>query len=71
MSDFDYLKRLLKEYTTALELRKQAIKKGAYYAEKPYKKARLHRLRIEIQECMLRIERNCCGSCISGEDWMK
>lgn len=27
MSDFDYLKRLMKEYTTALELRRQAIKK--------------------------------------------
>lgn len=50
MSDFDYLKRLLKEYTHALELRKQAIKKGAYYAEKPYQKAKLHRLRIEIRQ---------------------
>ena len=71
MSDFDYLKRLMKEYTTALELRRRAIKKGAHYAEKPYQKAKLHRLRIEIQECMLRIERNCGGFCISDEEWMK
>lgn len=71
MSDFDYLKRLMKEYTTALELRRQAIKKGAYYAEKSYQKAKLHRLRIEIQECMLRIERNCGGFRISDEEWMK
>ncbi len=70
MSDFDYLKRLLKEYTHALELRKQAIKKGAYYAEKPYQKAKLHRLRIEIQECMLLIERKCGGSLVSDEDWV-
>lgn len=71
MSDFDYLKRLLKEYTHVLELRRQAIKKGAHYAEKPYKKAKLHRLRIEIQECMLRIERNCGGFRISAEERMK
>lgn len=69
MSDFDYLKHLMKEYTRALELRKQAIKKGAYYAEKPYQKAKLHRLRIEIQECMLEIERKCGGSLASDEDW--
>lgn len=70
MSDFDYLKRLLKEYTHVLELRRRAIKKGAYYAEKPYKKAKLHRLRIEIQECMLLIERKCGGSLASDEDWV-
>lgn len=70
MSDFDYLKCLLKKYTHALELRKQAIKKGAYCAEKPYQKAKLHRLRIEIQECMLEIERKCGGSLVSDEDWV-
>ena len=70
MSDFNYLKHLMKEYMTALELRRQAIKKGAYYAEKPYQKAKLHRLRIEIQECMLEIERKCGGSLASDEDWV-
>lgn len=60
----------MKEYTTALELRRRAIKKGAYYAEKPYKKAKLHRLRIEIQECMLLIERKCGGLLNCDEDWM-
>lgn len=70
MSDFDYLKRLMKEYTRALELRKQAIKKGAYFAEKPYQKAKLHRLRMEIQECMLLIERKCGGTLLAEEDWV-
>lgn len=69
MSDFDYLKHLMKEYTTALELRRQAIKKGAHYAEKRYKKAKLHRLRIEIQKCMLLIERKCGGLLWYDEDW--
>lgn len=70
MSDFNYLKRLLKEYTHALELRKQAKQSGAYYAEKPYNKAKLHRLRMEIQECMLRIERKCSGCGVCAEDWV-
>ena len=67
MSDFNYLKRLLKEYTHALELRKQAIKKGNLYAGKLYGRERLRRLRIEIQSCMLKIERECGGFVMSGE----
>ncbi len=67
MSDFDYLKRLLKEYTHALELRKNAIKKAQRYAVYPYSKERLRRLRLEIQSCMLKIERECGGFIMSDE----
>lgn len=67
MSDFDYLKRLMKEYTTALELRKNSIKKGNRYAGKLYGKERLRRLRIEIQSCMLKIERECGGFIMSDK----
>ena len=55
MSDFNYLKRLLKEYTTALELRTI----GANCHNRQCANERLHRLRIEIQDCMLRIEKSC------------
>ena len=67
MSDFDYLKRMLKEYTHVLELRKNAIKKGNRYAGKLYGRERLRRLRIEIQSCMLKIERECGGFMMSDE----
>lgn len=71
MSDFDYLKYLVKEYTDALELRREAQQKGIRYIENRYCKSKLRRLRLEIQNCMLEIERKCDSVCyIDKEEWM-
>ena len=71
MSDFNYLKCLLKEYTHVLELRKNAINKGNRYSGKLYGRERLRRLRIEIQSCMLKIERECGGFIMSDEPFQE
>lgn len=55
MSDFELLKALQKEFIDTLSNRKKVVK----YFNRTCCKAKIHRLRIQIQELMLRIEDKC------------
>ena len=69
MSDFDLLLALQKELTDTLKLRAR-ISNG--WIPLTLSKSKIHRLRLQIQEVMLRIERACQGTYISGkESWHK
>ena len=65
MSDFDLLKCLQKELVETLELRKLTNE----WIPNICCKAKIRRLRLEIQEVMLRIERKCCCYKRGKEDW--
>ena len=54
MSDFDFLKVLQHELITTLENRKEVR-----VISRDVSKAKIHRLRLQIQEVMLRIEKAC------------
>ncbi len=54
MSDFEMLKALQKELVTTLENRRKCEE-----ITHDVCKAKVHRLRLQIQEIMLRIERSC------------
>ena len=56
ISDFELLKHLQQELINTLQLRKDSK-----YISKKCCKAKIHRLRLEIQEVMLRIEQGCTG----------
>lgn len=65
MSDFDLLKALQQELITTLENR---IK--AEYLTHDVCKAKINRLRLQINEVMLRIERACDSYCVKRpEAW--
>lgn len=55
MSDFDLLQVLQKELVETLRERQT----HSTYITQRTSKARIHRLRIELQEVMLKIERQC------------
>ena len=69
MDDFTLLKTLQKELVRTLEIRKAAI--GGFIT-RGICKAKIRRLRLQIQEVMQRIER-ACDSCykVEKEDWYK
>ena len=58
MSDFELLKALQSEFIFILEERKKVKK----WIPRICCRAKIHRLRLQIQEVMLRIERKCEGS---------
>ena len=58
MSDFEILKALQSEFILTLEERKKVKK----WIPRTCCRAKIHRLRLQIQEVMLRIERKCEGS---------
>lgn len=67
MSDFDLLRGLQQELITTLENRSKAE-----YITRDVSKAKINRLRLQIQEVMLRIERACTSWCTkSPEAWEK
>lgn len=69
MSDFELLIALQTELTVTL---KQRAKLTEPWVPRELSKAKIHRLRLQIQEVMLRIERACAGSCIyKKETWHK
>lgn len=69
MSDFDLLLALQKELADTLKARARIT--GAW-APCNLSKAKIHRLRLQIQEVMLRIERACEGGYIrEKEAWHK
>lgn len=57
MSDFELLKALQSELISTLEKRRKVKK----WIPKTCCRAKIHRLRLQIQEVMLRIERKCNG----------
>lgn len=59
MTDFELLKALQKELIDALNERKKVGE--TYYVPKTCNKAKIHRLRLQIQEVMMRIEQKCGG----------
>ncbi len=67
MSDFDLLLTLQKELTDTLKLRTR-ISDG--WIPSTLSKSKIRRLRLQIQEVMLRIERACQTTYIHGkESW--
>ena len=65
ISDFELLKALQNELIKTLEERKKFIK----WFPRSCCKAKIRRLRLQIQDVMFRIEQK-CGSCKDGkEDW--
>lgn len=65
MSDFDLLKTLQQELITTLESRRKAE-----YLTHDVCKAKINRLRLQINEVMLRIERACDSYCVKRpEAW--
>ena len=69
MDDFTLLKTLQRELIRTLELRKAAV--GGYIV-RSFCKAKIHRLRLQIQEVMRRIE-DSCDSCyeVRKEGWYR
>ncbi len=65
MSDFGLLKNLQEELVKTLEKRKQS---EGEYVRKEFCKAKIRRLRLEISEVMLRIERKCVYSGLLGKE---
>lgn len=69
MSDFDLLLALQKELTDTL---KERARITDAWVPNNLSKAKIHRLRLQIQEVMLRIERSCEGFYIrKKEAWHK
>lgn len=67
MSDFDLLKALQMELITTLENRRKSE-----YITHDVSKAKINRLRLQITEIMLRIERACDSYCTKREEaWEK
>lgn len=64
MSDFELLKALQKELIDTLKERKRVAK----WIPQSCCKAKIHRLRLQIQEVMLRIERECNGQVKYGKE---
>lgn len=64
VSDFELLKHLQNEMLELLAERKLK----AAWIPRNLSKARLHRLRLEIQEVMLRIERKCESCYKTGKE---
>ena len=67
MSDFELLKALQSELIFILEERKKVKK----WIPRTCCRAKIHRLRLQIQEVMLQIERKCNGwfKCENPEEW--
>ena len=68
MSDFEYLKKLQRELIDTLSERKKVEK----WFPRTCCKAKIRRLRLQIQEVMLRIENKMNGCCRwngKREDW--
>lgn len=67
MDDFTLLKVLQKELTDTLERRKNTVN----WCPRDVSVAKIRRLRVQIQEVMRRIEKQCYGWCIpaGGETW--
>lgn len=66
ISDFDLLKCLQNELIEVLQKRRLVNE----WIPNNVSRAKIRRLRLEIQEVMLRIERKCDGYCKHGkEDW--
>ncbi len=65
MSDFDLLIALQKELAAILDKRARIIND---WVPRTLSKAKIHRLRLQIQEVMLRIENTCEGSYIQGKE---
>lgn len=69
MSDFDLLLALQKELADTLKERARILND---WVPCNLSKAKIHRLRLQIQEVMLRIERACEGTRIyKKETWHK
>ncbi len=68
MSDFDLLLALQKELADTLEKRTQL---SNTWVPDSLGKAKIRRLRLLIQEIMLRIERSCEGYICEKEAWYK
>ena len=67
MSDFELLKNLQLELVNTLEKRRQS---EGEYVQREFCRAKIRRLRLEISEVMLRIERKCVHSYLSEkEEW--
>jgi len=67
MDDFTLLKALQKELIDTLERRKNTVK----WCPRDVSVAKIRRLRLQIQEVMRRIEKQCHGGYITdaGETW--
>ncbi len=65
MSDFDLLVTLQNEFIAILDKRACIIND---WVPRAVSKAKIHRLRLQIQEVMLRIENTCEGSYIQGKE---
>lgn len=69
MSDFELLITLQNELRATLKQRAKLTEK---WVPRECSKAKIHRLRLQIQEVMLRIERACLGSYLyKKEAWHK
>ena len=67
MSDFELLKKLQLELVNTLEKRSQS---EGEHVQREFCKAKIRRLRLEISEVMLRIERKCVNSFLfEKEEW--
>lgn len=64
MSDFELLKALQNELVETLEKRRTGR-----WITKETSKAKINRLRISLNEVMLRIERKCVAYKAKPEDW--
>lgn len=65
MSDFELLKALQKELVETLEERKRI----GVYVPRSCSKAKIRRLRLQIQEVTVRIENKCRGWKNGREGW--
>ncbi len=67
MDDFTLLKALQKELIDTLDQRKKVV----HWCAREVSVAKIRRLRLQIQEVMRRIEKQCCGCYIpdAGETW--
>ena len=68
LSDFDLLISLQEELRNTLEERKRVVNVG-YFVPHSCCKAKIRRLRLQIQEVMLRIENRCEGWKCGKEEW--
>ena len=67
MSEFELLKNLQLELVNTLEKRRKSEGK---YVQREFCRAKIRRLRLEISEVMLRIERKCVHSFLfEKEKW--
>lgn len=67
MNDYELLKALQNELILTLKARKNMV---GDYASRNVSKAKIHRLRLQIQEVMCRIEKACKSSLyVEKEAW--